>query len=147
MRPGRRALLGAATAALALRAAWSQSPDRVYQLGWLTAGERSRAGNLTRVMFFSLDAAVSRYELLREIFPTRRGVRFMPRKDAARRPDDRVRRRIACFVERVLEGTKTPDLPFEQPTTFELAVNLGAAGALGLIIPQSILAKADRAIE
>lgn len=177
MRPGRRALLGAAAAAALLsRAAWSQQPDRVLRLGWLTSGERSRArpdvdrslgmlaqagltqgktlafewraagneperldvlaaelaamkldailagdtdaalalkratsttpivaivgpgpapeelaanlsspgGNLTGVTSFSIDAAVRRYELLREMFPTRRRVRFMTQKDAAR---------------------------------------------------------------
>lgn len=177
MRPGRRALLGAAAAAaLAPRAVWSQKPDRVFRLGWLTSGERSRVrsdvdrslatlaqagfqrgenlvfewraagneperldvlaaelaamkleailagdtegalalrratsttpivaivgpdpvaedvvasllrpgGNVTGVTTFSVDAAVRRYELLKELFPTRRRVRFMTQQDAAR---------------------------------------------------------------
>ena len=56
-------------------------------------------------------------------------------------------RRSAVFIHKMLQGTKPADLPVEQPTKFELVINLKTAKALGLNIPQSLLLQANQVIE
>jgi putative tryptophan/tyrosine transport system substrate-binding protein len=113
---------------------------------------RARAGALTvlgSAMLFNerrrlVDLATK--HRLPTVFPWRQGVDAGGLMSYGPNGPD-LHRRAATYVDKILKGAKPADLPVEQPTKFELVINLKTAKALGLTIPQSILQRADEVIQ
>ena len=97
-------------------------------------------GNLRRIADLAIASRLPAVFHLREFVVSGGIVAFGPdRADLFRR--------AATYVDKILKGAKPADLPIEQPTKFELAINLKTAKALGLTIPQSVLLRADEVIQ
>jgi putative ABC transport system substrate-binding protein len=98
------------------------------------------AGNLKRIADFAAKSRLPSTFHLREFVESGGLMAYGPdRSDMFRR--------AATYVDKILKGTKPADLPVEQPTKFELVINLKTAKALGLTIPQTILLRADQVIQ
>jgi putative tryptophan/tyrosine transport system substrate-binding protein len=113
-----------------------QRPDGLYAL---TAGPVMRP-NLKRIVDFALKSRLPSVYTSREHVEA--GGLMSYRADLA----DGYRR-VAIYVDKILKGAKPADLPVEQPTKFELVINLKTAQQIGLTIPQSLLYRADKVIK
>jgi putative ABC transport system substrate-binding protein len=96
--------------------------------------------NLTRINALALDARLPTMHGVREFVEAGGLISYGPNF-----PD--LFRRAADYVDKILRGAKPADIPVEQPTKFDLVVNLTTAKALGLAVPQSLLVQADEVIE
>src|SRR5262244_1254479 len=113
-----------------------QRPDGLYAL---TAGPVMRP-NQKRIAGFALKSRLPSVSFSEE-FVDAGGLMSYAADDADRY------RRVAYYVDKILKGAKPADLPVEQPTKFELVINLKTAKQIGLTIPQSVLYRADKVIK
>jgi putative ABC transport system substrate-binding protein len=112
-----------------------QRPD-----GLLVLADRLFLYHRERIMKFAAEQRLPGVHAYRELVEAGGLMSFGPSYEA-------MHRRAAYFVDRILKGAHPGDLPVERPATFELVVNLRAASALGLTIPQSVLIQATQIIE
>ena len=113
-----------------------QRPDGLYVLG----GGPLMAANRKRIAGFALKSRLPSMYISREVVDA--GGLMSYGADLA----DSYRR-VAYFVDRILKGAKPADLPVEQPTKFELVINLKTAKQIGLTIPPEVLARANKLIK
>jgi putative tryptophan/tyrosine transport system substrate-binding protein len=113
-----------------------QRPDGLYSFG---AGRVMRP-NLKRIVEFALKSR------LPAVYGSREDVEAGGLMSYGADLAD-VYRRVAIYVDKILKGAKPADLPVEQPTKFELVINLKTANQIGLTIPQSLLYRADKVIK
>jgi putative tryptophan/tyrosine transport system substrate-binding protein len=147
-RRGSRA--AAAALGMALIEAWADSPNDIRQLSDRCQRERCEAlvVLIDPNLFTHRREVVSLAAKLRlpAIYPTLEYVHDHGLIAYAADQRENIRR-AAHFVDRILKGARPADLPVEQPTKFELVINLNTARALGLTMPPSVLARADQVIE
>jgi putative tryptophan/tyrosine transport system substrate-binding protein len=103
-------------------------------------GDALTAANLTRIITFSHTAWLPTIFNARDFVQAGGLMSYAPNYPAQFR-------RAAELVDKILRGTKPGDIPVEQPTKYELVLNLTTAKALGLTIPESFLLRADEVIE
>jgi ABC-type uncharacterized transport system substrate-binding protein len=113
-----------------------QRPDGLYVLG----GSPLMVTNQKRMVGFALKSRLPSTYYYREAVDTG-GLMYY----GADLVDSY--RRVAYYVGRILKGAKPADLPVEQPTKFELVINIKTAKQIGLTIPQSVLYRADKVIK
>ena len=106
----------------------------------LVLGDRLFLQNRARIMAFAAKNRLPGVHSYRELVEAGGLMSFGPSYAG-------MHRRAAYYVDRILKGARPGDLPVEQPTKFELVINLKTAKALGLTIPQSLLQRADQVIE
>ena len=112
-----------------------QRPDGLYAFG---AGRVMRP-NRKRIVGFALKSR------LPSVYSSREAVEAGGLMSYGADQADNYRR-VAYYVDRILKGAKPADLPVEQPTKFELVINLKTAKQIGLTIPQSVLYRADKVL-
>ena len=128
----------------------ARTPQEIEAAFSLTAKERAGAIIVGVDPFFRQQryqiAALANKHRLPSIFPNREFVEAGGLMSYGQNVLDHYRR-AATYVDKILKGAKPGDLPVEQPTKFELVINMKTAKALGIKIPQSILLRADKVIE
>src|SRR5262245_14685007 len=146
----KRAEVSARALAMQLQLVEAQSPkdfDRAFSE--MTTGRASAMTVLTSIMFFKEHkrlVSLAAQNRLPTVYPWREPVDAGGLLSYGPNLND-LYRRAAYFVDKILKGAKPADLPVEQPTSFELVVNLKTAKALGLTIPQPLLLRADSVIQ